>query len=199
MPVESPSRLHELRIKVQKTTLVTGIWITAAGITCAFIFFLIYLSNVQLEPQIEKKPNIFEPSTTRSNAPAKESSFTFYKELPQLEVLVRDIDRLLPRKSSEASSSSTTDDGHSTPATHTPIPQKLHLQTDAFRSIEEADRRRAELLLMGVPAKIQTVTLPNDQVWHRILLGPFASLEDYKGQSEQLRKHGIKSQERMVE
>ena len=48
------------------------------------------------------------------------------------------------------------------------------LQAGAFRSSEDADRRRAMILLQDLPAR--TVAVRRDGgTWHRVLVGPFES------------------------
>lgn len=49
------------------------------------------------------------------------------------------------------------------------------LQSGAFKSRPEADRRRAEIILLNLPAKIQVVHVKDDQTWYRVVVGPFFS------------------------
>ncbi len=44
----------------------------------------------------------------------------------------------------------------------------------AFKSPRDADERRAELLLLGLTAFIETKPIP-DTTWHRVMIGPFDS------------------------
>lgn len=46
------------------------------------------------------------------------------------------------------------------------------LQAGAFRSAEDADRRRAAILLLDLQARTLRVTRQGDS-WHRVLVGPF--------------------------
>jgi len=48
------------------------------------------------------------------------------------------------------------------------------LQAGSFRQREDADRRRAELLLLGLEPSVQEIDGDNGR-WHRVYLGPFES------------------------
>lgn len=48
------------------------------------------------------------------------------------------------------------------------------LQVGSFHSVEEADSLKAQLAFLGLEAKIKSAVV-NDETWHRVQLGPFAS------------------------
>jgi cell division protein FtsN len=48
------------------------------------------------------------------------------------------------------------------------------LQAGSFRQAEDADRRRAELLLLGLQPRVEETNGSNGR-WYRVLLGPFDS------------------------
>ncbi len=48
------------------------------------------------------------------------------------------------------------------------------LQAGAFRNAEDADRRRAAILLLDLQARTLRVTRQGES-WHRVLVGPFAN------------------------
>ena len=48
------------------------------------------------------------------------------------------------------------------------------LQAGSFRQLEDADRRRAELLLLGLQPEIEETSGDNGR-WFRVYLGPFDS------------------------
>lgn len=51
----------------------------------------------------------------------------------------------------------------------------LFLQVGAFQAPTEADNMKARLALLGMEADIQTVSVPDKGIWHRVRVGPFAS------------------------
>ena len=88
-----------------------------------------------------------------SKPPAKKPKFDFYEILEQDEVKVDE-------KASPAAQSLADD-------------QEYILQVASFRTAEDADRLRAELLLLNLEARSQKAVLDNGDVWHRVIVGPF--------------------------
>jgi cell division protein FtsN len=62
----------------------------------------------------------------------------------------------------------------SKPPPPTAAPEPYFLQAGSFRQKEDAERRRAELLLLGLEPNITENTVDNGR-WFRVSLGPFAS------------------------
>jgi len=52
------------------------------------------------------------------------------------------------------------------------------LQAGSFRSYAEADNLKAQLALLGVESKIDTVTVNNSDTWHRVRVGPYQDLRE---------------------
>ncbi len=67
------------------------------------------------------------------------------------------------------------------------------LQAGAFQNAAEADRMKAELALLGVEARVQTTTLPDKGIWHRVRLGPFSTSEELNRARETLKQNGIEA------
>lgn len=55
--------------------------------------------------------------------------------------------------------------------------QQYHylLQAGSFRSFDDADGLRAQLLLLNLSATVETSSTKPGETWHRVLVGPFAS------------------------
>ncbi len=53
-----------------------------------------------------------------------------------------------------------------------------YLQAGAFQKPSDADNLKARLALAGLEAQIQTATLPDASIWHRVRLGPFSNAQD---------------------
>jgi len=71
------------------------------------------------------------------------------------------------------------------------------LQAGSFRSNKEADRRRAELLMLGFGAQIQTVSLSNGETYHRVVI--FLDNEkQLKQTQEKLNKNNIATKAQSV-
>lgn len=54
-----------------------------------------------------------------------------------------------------------------------PEREVLYLQAGAFQKSSDADNLKARIALAGLEAQIQTATLPDNSVWHRVRLGPY--------------------------
>ena len=58
-----------------------------------------------------------------------------------------------------------------------PASGRFILQAGSFRRAKDANRRRAQLAMMGVESHIEKVRV-NDGAWHRVKIGPFKSLDE---------------------
>jgi cell division protein FtsN len=64
----------------------------------------------------------------------------------------------------------------SKPPAASAAPQPLFLQAGSFRQQDDAERRRAELILLGLTPKLEETNSDNGR-WFRVYLGPFDSHE----------------------
>ena len=67
------------------------------------------------------------------------------------------------------------------------------MQAGSFRRNEDADRRRAELILKGFEASIQSVNLDSGDSWHRVMIGPYNNLNAMHRAQDQLASNGIET------
>lgn len=65
------------------------------------------------------------------------------------------------------------------------------LQAGAFSSADEADKLKAKLAMLGVEASVQSTTLPDKSVWHRVRLGPYKSPDEVSKVSALLKQNGV--------
>ncbi|MDP2153516.1 MAG: SPOR domain-containing protein [Methylotenera sp.] len=73
------------------------------------------------------------------------------------------------------------------------VPNTYFLQVGAFQKEEEADNMKATLALQGFEAVVQTATIPNKGVWHRVRVGPLKNLEFINKTKADLAINGFKS------
>lgn len=106
-------------------------------------------------------------SASREGAAREEDSkrprFEFYTMLPEMEVAVPD-DELEPRAPKSG--------GREPDAAVNYV-----LQVASFRKPEEAERLKAELALLGIESRIQTVAIDGRSTWHRVHVGPFTNVQ----------------------
>jgi len=71
--------------------------------------------------------------------------------------------------------------------------EKFYLQAGAFQGATDADNLKARLALLGVEATIQTTTLPDKGLWHRVRVGPYTSIEELNRTRDTLRQNGVET------
>lgn len=123
------------------------------------------------------------PADAEEVAPAKEapgkSRYDFFTVLPEMEVVVPEQE--LNKKSRP----------EETPAAQADAGDYL-LQVGSFRENSDAEQLKARLALLGVTARIQTVTV-NDATWHRVRVGPVSGARKADEMRRQLASNGIES------
>ena len=69
--------------------------------------------------------------------------------------------------------------------------ENYFLQVGAFQTEQEADNMKAKLALQGVEAIVQTATIPDKGVWHRVRIGPFTDVEQINKARTDLARNGF--------
>jgi cell division protein FtsN len=115
-----------------------------------------------------------EEKTTR--APESKPRFDFYRILPGNEAPATDQQlRDAQRKS-------------------TAVPREaFFLQAGAFQNAPDADSLKAKLALLGIEASIQTATLADKGIWHRVRVGPFSNVEELNRTRDALKQNGVET------
>jgi len=129
-------------------------WYGTGLFSGVFLSFLLYLGTLppsqdpaQMAVQSEAKPAASEPPKPR---------FDFYTLLPEQTIDVE------------------MDPGETAASPRTRSSEYYLLQAGSFKQREDADRRRAQLLLLGLDPKIEETNGDNGR-WYRVYLGPFQS------------------------
>ena len=128
-------------------------WFTSGLMTGFFLSFLLYLGT--LPGDTGQPPAPVAPAPDRAESEPPKPRFDFYKLLPEqsIDVAVEPAEVAQPRAGSA---------------------ENYLLQAGSFRQREDADRRRAELLLLGLEPTVQQADGDNGR-WFRVYLGPFDS------------------------
>ena len=155
-PNKAKSKKSRNAANKPKSNVPGWVWLFTGIATGLFISFLGYLADiVPSSPQVnpDKSPVVkHRPKKETSTA----TSFEFYTLLPEREVIVPIDD---------------SSDNSQTPA------QKVIyiLQAGSFKNATDADRLRAKLILLGLEAKVESVSGKGNGTWHRVQVGPFIS------------------------
>lgn len=122
-----------------------------------------------VKAQEKTKPAPTKPQTTAKD----EKRFEFYEMLPKSEVTTSDPTVY-----------------KSTPKTAVAQQQYL-LQAGSFRSAQDADRMRAQLILLGLPNVRSEKTTSGNGVWYRVRTGPFKNRTELSVATNKLAKQNI--------
>ena len=114
--------------------------------------------------------------TETSETTEDKTRFDFYTILPGSERQVSTEEVKIKEQSAEPS-----------------VQNTYFLQVGAFQTEEEADNMKATLALQGFEALVQTATIPNKGVWHRVRVGPLKNLELINKTKADLASNGFKS------
>lgn len=125
-------------------------WFLAGLVVGAFAASLYFIKNpvTALAPVEEAKPKVTENKTPKPR-------FDFYKLLQESETIVP--------------ASETSDEK----ATETSGNIEYILQVGSFPNNADADKLRAQLILLNLDARIETVEIRKGETWHRVVVGPF--------------------------
>jgi len=173
-------------------------WLLAGLLIGLFIGFLIYLDKAvpvpeketaphqtETKPQIPQQPESTDVVETPEN---KIPRFSFYQELPRM---VIEVPALEPESSPQVIKPEITTQqalNKSQPTQSTYI-----IQVGSFRNHREADRLKARLAFMGLQAKMQPVTVSNNQKWIRVRVGPFSSFKQAEQIQARLKQNKIEA------
>ncbi|MGH6629424.1 MAG: SPOR domain-containing protein, partial [Burkholderiales bacterium] len=116
------------------------------------------------------------PAKSDDKAAEGKPRFDFYKILPGNEEPATDQQLREAQKGSAATAK-----------------EAFFLQAGAFQSAPDADNLKARLALLGIEATIQTTTLPDKGVWHRVRVGPYTSIGELNRTRDTLKQNGIET------
>ena len=157
------------------------LWLLAGLAIGLFVAFLFYLQQrptaqptaaaVPTAPSQASQPlnlpatgkdtrEVRKPEPAKAPPPPK-PRFDFYTILPEMEVPVPEQEITgQPREG----------------LPQVEAPGTYLLQAGSFRARQQADQLKAKLALLGLQSDIQTVTINNQETWHRVRVGPFSDL-----------------------
>jgi len=130
------------------------IWALLLLIVASFVAFVLFLDRQVVSSGKSVAPP--QQSSSSENKP----TIDFYSVLPkrEVEITISDEDRAAIEN----------------PVINKEAVGKSILQVGSFHSVAEADSLKAQLAFLGLEASIKSAVV-NDETWHRVQLGPFAS------------------------
>jgi len=135
---------------------------------------------LQRAPSAEKLPavtstTIAPPGTASTDGSAK-PRFEFYKVLTDKQDKTAEI----PPRPAETNRASDRYEPHL-------------LQAGSFQNVEDAEKLKAKLALLGVEANVLGVNIPEKGVWYRVRLGPYKTANEENVARNFLKQNGVDS------
>lgn len=143
----------------KNTPAPVWLWFVMGAICGAFAMTLVFTLH---------KPNAVQiPATDIAKAEENESKtpkprFDFYKLLQESEQIVPATETIGDADKAPENSASNIE---------------YILQVGSFPNQAEADKLRAQLILLNLDAHIESVEIHKGEIWHRVVVGPFGSQE----------------------
>ena len=174
------------------------LWFLSGLVTGTLGSFLVYLATLAPSPVTElppSQPDIVALEKSEPAPPVEKPQFDFYTILPESEVIVPDRNRDEPvNEAAPEPPPARTETAKATATATAPVPapgkppeaakpapaeaqqpSALMLQAGSFRAFADADRRRGSIILMGFPARVETIHMPGGETWYRVQVGPFGA------------------------
>jgi cell division protein FtsN len=150
-----------------------------------YLFGKGYIPQPVRQTGVEVEDSSADAATTAEEVapkrPDKERpQYDFFTVLPEMEVVVPEqelSERIQPETASAAGQADSS---------------RYLLQVGSFRELADADQLKARLALLGVVARVQSVTV-NDATWHRVRVGPVNSAREADDMRSRLADNGIDS------
>lgn len=130
------------------------------------------------EPSDQPGSGDVEEVAPASEEPRK-SPYDFFTVLPEMEVVVPEQELSGPQ-TPQGATAPPADSG------------SYLLQVGSFRENSDAEQLKARLALLGITARIQSVTV-NDATWHRVRVGPVNGVRQADEMRNRLASNGIES------
>ena len=166
------------------------------GLLVAFVAYLkqyspetlqLVASQSALRGEAQKQPKAAEPDNGKPR-------FEFYTLLPEMEVAVPEgeLQAAAARERAKPAAQPAT----STPAAASapsaaPVASTFMMQVASFKTLQDADRLKANLALVGLVASIQTVSVNGEVTYFRVRVGPYTDLARLNEARERLREQNF--------
>lgn len=162
----------------------------AMGVFVAFLWHLWELRQDNMHKRVDvtqtgaaapEKSKPESANTTASSSapankyPAGEPRFDFYTLLPSQQIMPGKHPAPSPQPAGKPAGDATS----------------YTLQAGSFKSEAEADKRRASILMLGLPVKVMKVPVKPGETWYRVVVGPFPGKAEVQSARANLRSNGV--------
>jgi len=170
--------------------LVTGILIgtvIGVGLAAGIAWYMMKSPTpfLQKAPLADKLPAVPNPQTppagTAGSGMGDKPRFEFYK------VLTDKQDKAV------ASTPKPDDKAKTSDRKQSDVYEPHLLQAGSFQNVDDAEKLKAKLALLGVEANVQSANIPDKGVWYRVRLGPYKTADEEKIARNFLKQNGVDS------
>lgn len=181
------------------------VWIFTPLVALSFAGFLFYLTSVPAGDDIDKITESLSQKAEKAktdlsnrakNAANKAMQETINQELPDsvkdkvnnyefFEILENKEIKVEEVKEYTSYEKGTDKDGNKI---------QYRLRTGSFKSMEGADRQKAQLLINGLTPQIESADI-NGETWYRVFTGPFSNRSQMNKAQDRLADMGIQTME----
>ena len=186
-----PADYKSMGTPPEKKTVSGFVWLLGGLAIGLFIALLVYLdkqpdNSVSFSEAVQTELNKIKQKSAaeiKSAPPTQKTKprFDFFTLLPEMEVFIPEHELQSSGTDNIAGEYTIREEGKS-----------YVLQAGSFKKLNDADRLKASLSLLGLEANIQNVTV-NNQQWHRVRTGPYANTKDLYHSLNILKQNGIKA------
>ena len=149
----------------------------------------------------ESEQAVAEDAAKKPAPPKK--TFDFYSVLPEMEVVIPDAELSAKAKAEQARQQQATQQAASgaaaapatTPATNATAAEagaRYVLLAGSYAEVKAADEAKAKLALLGIVAKVQSITI-NGKTWNRVIVGPYSNASETEAAKAALSESGVKA------
>ncbi|UAW98177.1 SPOR domain-containing protein [Halopseudomonas nanhaiensis] len=161
---KAPTRGASRRQASSRPRIPGWLWMVSGLVIGLFVAFLFQLEPGRETVKREAVPPKPAQQAPRQPKPAEQQPrYDFYTLLPESEVIVPET--AVPEQAPEAPAPS--DPAATEPAT------RYFLQAGSFRQRADADRVRAQIIMLGLDVQLENAKLGNGETWYRVQVGPF--------------------------
>ena len=161
----------------QKQSTSPWVWALLLLMLLSFVAFILFLDQKIVSQGTANR------SQQQSQGSENKPTIDFYSVLPKREVEIP-----ISEEDREAIEN---------PTLNKDAVDQSILQVGSFQSAEEADALKAQLAFLGLEARVKSAVV-NDDTWHRVQLGPFASESKLSRAKNLLIQNDIKYMQRSL-
>ena len=156
------------------------------------------------EATAPKEPDQAVADEAARKPPPPKKTFEFYTVLPEMEVVIPDAELSAKARAeqqrqqqamAQAQANGTPPPAPNTPNASTPPADAAGhyvLLAGSYADPKSADEAKAKLALLGIVAKVQSITI-NGKTWNRVIVGPYSNASETEAAKATLGDNGVKA------